>query len=31
MAARIEDTNLRETVQKAVAFGLARAAADRRI
>jgi Dna[CI] antecedent DciA-like protein len=31
IAARIEDTNLRETVQKAVAFGLARAAADRHI
>ena len=31
IAAGIEDTNLRETVQKAVAFGLARGAADRRI
>jgi hypothetical protein len=31
IAARIEDANLRETVQKAVAFGLARTAADRRI
>jgi hypothetical protein len=31
IAARIEDENLRETVQKAVALGLARGAADRPI
>jgi hypothetical protein len=29
MAARIEDENLRETVQKAISFGLAREASDR--
>jgi len=29
LAARIEDENLRETVQKAISFGLAREASDR--